>query len=115
MIRCGYCGDLEWTVRQYGRLTHKEACPYRKDSWSQTYPPKRRIFTKARVLYFFMGLAAAMFVSADVVAEFDKDPNTRTATSYVKQFGKKGWIAAIIVALGPLWLLFHFTVPGFPL
>lgn len=71
--------------------------------------------TRARILYFCMGLAAAMFVSADVVAEFDRDPNTHTATSYVKQFGKKGWIAAIVVALGPLWLLFHFTVEDFPL
>jgi hypothetical protein len=71
--------------------------------------------TKARILYFLMATAAAMFVAADVVAEFDKDPTTHTATSYVKKFGKKGWMAAIIVALFPLWLLFHFTVPDFPL
>lgn len=71
--------------------------------------------TKARILYFLMGMAAAMFVAADVVAEFDKDPATHTATSYVKGFRRKGWTAAIIVALFPLWLLFHFTVEGFPL
>lgn len=71
--------------------------------------------SKAQVLYFCMGTAAAMFVSADVVAQFDSDPNTHTATSYVKGFRRKGWVAAIVVVLFPLWLLFHFTVDSFPL
>lgn len=35
---CDYCGFLDWTVRQYGRVTHKEDCPHRTDPWSQTYP-----------------------------------------------------------------------------
>jgi len=38
--RCDYCGDLGWTVRKYGRITHKEACPHRTDPWSQTYPQR---------------------------------------------------------------------------
>lgn len=78
-------------------------------------PKKRRFLTKERILYFFMALAAVMFTTADVVAEFDKDPETKTATSHVKRFRKTHWLAGILVILGPLWLLFHFTVPGFPL
>jgi hypothetical protein len=38
--RCDYCGDLEWTVTKYGRVTHKEACPHRSEPWSQTYPQR---------------------------------------------------------------------------
>jgi hypothetical protein len=71
--------------------------------------------TKARVLYFFMGLAAALFIAADVIAEFDKDPSTHTATSYVKKFRKTGQAGAGIVFLSVLWLMLHFMVDGFPL
>lgn len=71
--------------------------------------------TKARILYFFMGLSAVMFVAADVIAEFDGDPDTHTATSYVKAFKKRSIIAALIVAAGPTWLLLHFMWDGFPL
>jgi hypothetical protein len=37
---CPYCGLLDWTVRRYGRVTHKEGCPARTDPWSQTYPQR---------------------------------------------------------------------------
>lgn len=71
--------------------------------------------SKARILYFFMGAAAVMFASADVVAEFDKDPSTHTATSWVKQFRKRDVGSALIVAAFPIWLLLHFMWDGFPL
>jgi hypothetical protein len=71
--------------------------------------------TKARALYFLMGAAAVMFVAADVIAEFDRDPGTRTATSYVKSFRRMHWLAAIVVAAGPTWLALHFLWDGFPL
>lgn len=35
---CGYCGTLAWTVRNYGRVTHKEGCPNRTDPWHQGNP-----------------------------------------------------------------------------
>jgi len=71
--------------------------------------------TKARILYFLMGTAAVMFCAADVIAEFDRDPKTRTATSYVKQFRSMHWLAFLVVAAGPTWLLLHFLWDGFPL
>lgn len=33
-----YCGSLEWTKGQYGRITHKHACPARTDDRCQTHP-----------------------------------------------------------------------------
>jgi hypothetical protein len=35
---CGYCGSLGWTVREYGRVTHKQLCPHRTDPWHQANP-----------------------------------------------------------------------------
>lgn len=35
---CPYCGWLDWTVRAYGRVTHKESCPQRTDPWHQGDP-----------------------------------------------------------------------------
>lgn len=35
---CSYCGDLDWTVEKYGRVTHKEGCPMRRDPWHQGNP-----------------------------------------------------------------------------
>lgn len=35
---CTYCGLLDWTIKQYGRVTHKEACPNRTDPWHQGAP-----------------------------------------------------------------------------
>jgi hypothetical protein len=35
---CTHCGALDWTIKQYGRPTHKEACPDRKDKWHQGDP-----------------------------------------------------------------------------
>lgn len=35
---CNYCGSLAWTVRNYGRVTHKQACPHRTDPWHQGEP-----------------------------------------------------------------------------
>jgi hypothetical protein len=70
--------------------------------------------TKARILYFFMGMAAVMFIAADVIAEFDGDPNTRTATNWVKQGrGHLAGLASIVAFL--LWLTLHFLWDGFPL
>jgi len=71
--------------------------------------------TKARILYFLMGMAATMFVVADVIAEFDKDPNTHTATTYVKSWRKRSLLGAVTVALSVIWLFLHFMVDGFPL
>lgn len=34
----GYCGDLGWTVRDHGRVTHKQSCPRRCEPWCQTHP-----------------------------------------------------------------------------
>lgn len=34
----GYCGSLDWTVEQYGRVTHKHSCPKRTDTFCQTHP-----------------------------------------------------------------------------
>lgn len=70
---------------------------------------------RARVLYFLMGLAAVLFVAADVVAEFDRDPDTHTATSYVKAFRKRSIFALLVVAAFPAWLALHFLWDGFPL
>jgi hypothetical protein len=38
-VRCDghYCGDLDWTVKHYGRITHKHACPVRTDPYCQTH------------------------------------------------------------------------------
>jgi hypothetical protein len=33
-----YCGELEWTVRKHGRITHKHSCPARTDRFCQTHP-----------------------------------------------------------------------------
>lgn len=33
-----YCGDLSWTRRHYGRVTHKHGCPARTDSYCQSHP-----------------------------------------------------------------------------
>jgi hypothetical protein len=45
---CVYCGSLAWTVREYGRVTHKESCPHRTEAWSQTYPKcEHRVAGKA--------------------------------------------------------------------
>lgn len=70
--------------------------------------------TKARILYFFMGSAAAMFIAADVIAQFDGDESTRTATSWVKQ-GIRGRYGIVPTALFILWLALHFFWNGFPL
>lgn len=32
-----YCGSLEWTVRHYGRITHKHGCPARTDPFCQSH------------------------------------------------------------------------------
>ena len=71
--------------------------------------------SKERILYFLMGTAAVMFCAADVIAEFDRDPHTRTATSYVKQFRSMSPFAFVAVLLFPLWLALHFLWDGFPL
>lgn len=36
--RCDYCGDIEWTAAQYGRVSHKHNCQHRTDPWCQTHP-----------------------------------------------------------------------------
>lgn len=36
--RCSYCGLLGWTVEKYGRITHKEGCPFRGVPWHQGDP-----------------------------------------------------------------------------
>lgn len=66
--------------------------------------------SKERILYFFMGTAAVMFVAADVIAEFDEDPNTRTATSWVKET----WWGRALAGVFSVWLLLHFTWDAFP-
>lgn len=33
-----YCGDLSWTVKYYGRLTHKHGCPQREEPYCQSHP-----------------------------------------------------------------------------
>jgi len=71
--------------------------------------------TKARILYFLMGTAAVMFCAADVIAQFDADPNTHTATSYVKQWRSSSKLGAATVVLGVVWLFLHFMWDGFPL
>lgn len=70
--------------------------------------------TKERILYFIMGAAAAAFASADVIAEFDRDPDTKTATYYVKRFARHP-VGRAIVALGVTWLGLHFLWEDFPL
>lgn len=35
---CPYCGYLDWTVEMYGRVTHKQDCPMRRDLWHQGNP-----------------------------------------------------------------------------
>jgi hypothetical protein len=35
--RC-HCGYLDWTVKQYGQITHKHACPARTDAFCQSHP-----------------------------------------------------------------------------
>lgn len=77
------------------------------------YPAK--VFTRAHILYFLMGTAAAMFAAADVVAQFDQDPNTHTATSYVKQLRGKGLAGLLTVVAALLWLVLHMLWDGFPL
>ncbi len=67
--------------------------------------------SKERVLYFLMGMAAVMFVSADVIAQFDADPNTRTATNWVKET----WWGRLLGCLLGLWVILHFAWDGFPL
>lgn len=62
-----------------------------------------------------MGTAAVMFVSADVIAQFDRDPNTHTATNYVKMLRDKSPLGFLVVLLGCVWLLLHFLWDGFPL
>jgi hypothetical protein len=71
--------------------------------------------SRARVLYFLMGTAAVMFVSADVIAQFDRDTNTHTATSYVKQWRGHSKFGAATVVLAVGWLMLHFMCDGFPL
>jgi len=34
----GFCGSLDWTVKQWGRVTHKHSCPNRTDPFCQTHP-----------------------------------------------------------------------------
>jgi hypothetical protein len=46
-VRCDYCGDLDWTVRKYGRVHHKEACPHRTQTYSQTHPSPTRKATRS--------------------------------------------------------------------
>lgn len=70
--------------------------------------------TKARVLYFLMGTAAVTFIAADVIAEFDKDPNTRTATDWIKQGRKRKAVLGATVAFC-VWLPLHLLWDGFPL
>lgn len=70
---------------------------------------------RARVLYFLMGTAAVLFVTADVIAQFDRDPDTHTATSYVKQWRSSSILGAVTVVLSVLWLMLHFMWDGFPL
>jgi len=70
---------------------------------------------KARILYFLMGTAAVMFCAADVIVEFDRDPETHTATEYVKRFRSRSPLAFVAVLLLPLWLALHFLWDGFPL
>ena len=35
---CDYCGSLDWTKKQYGRVTHKHGCPAREDTFCQSHP-----------------------------------------------------------------------------
>ena len=35
---CSYCGFLNWTIKRYGRVTHKHACPNRTDAKCQSHP-----------------------------------------------------------------------------
>lgn len=71
--------------------------------------------TRARILYFLMGTAAVLFASVDVIAQFDRDPDTKTATNYVKDLRGKGLAGFATVCLGLLWLTLHFLWDGFPL
>jgi hypothetical protein len=34
---CGYCGDLMWTARLYGRIVHKHSCPHRREIICQSH------------------------------------------------------------------------------
>jgi hypothetical protein len=70
--------------------------------------------SKARILYFLMGTAAVLFTSADVIAEFDRDPNTHTATEYVKR-GRKNPLGLAAICAFLAWLSLHFLWDGFPL
>lgn len=36
-LHCDYCGDLNWTLKQYHRVTHKHACPHRTDGYCQQH------------------------------------------------------------------------------
>ena len=67
--------------------------------------------SKERILYFLMGTAAVMFCAADVIAQFDRDPETRTATSWVKET----WWGRSLGGVFAVWLFLHFTWDGFPL
>lgn len=37
-VEYGFCGALGWTVKQWGRVTHKHSCPNRTDPFCQTHP-----------------------------------------------------------------------------
>lgn len=40
--KCDYCGDLDWTLQGYGRVTHKQSCPHRTDPWHQGEPNREK-------------------------------------------------------------------------
>lgn len=101
-------GTVEATLASEGRTDARPVAVMGGKAYELGY------ITKARVLYFFMGLSAAMFIAADVIAEFDGDPDTLTATNWVKK-GRSHWagLGAIIAFI--MWLALHFLADWFPL
>lgn len=70
---------------------------------------------KARILYILMAFSAVLFATVDVIAEFDGDDETKTATYHVKRLKRKNAAGFGLVLLGCLWLGLHFLVDRFPL
>lgn len=46
--RCNHCGNLSWTLKQYGRPAHKCGCPERTDDFCQAHPQGCDDFTDIR-------------------------------------------------------------------
>ena len=71
--------------------------------------------SRAKVLYFLMGTAAVLFASADTIAQFDRDPNTKTATNWVKDLRGRNKLGLLAVLAGLAWVVLHMLWDGFPL